>query len=53
MVIINWLMAHQAVLGGVVVAVLDLIFALIPSWQSDGILHSIYLFFQKLAKPQA
>jgi len=38
-VIIAWVMAHQLILVGAIVAVMDLIFALVPSWESNGVLH--------------
>jgi hypothetical protein len=41
--IITWLTSHQAVLFGFGVALLDFLFALVPSWKSNGILHWIYL----------
>lgn len=45
-VIIAWLMSHAAIVAGAIVAVLDLIFALVPSWESNGILHAIYLWLK-------
>lgn len=46
---VNWFSAHQALIGGSMVAVLDLIFALKSSWASNGILHFILVQAQKLA----
>lgn len=48
-VIIDWVIAHQAVVAGAVVGILDLIFALVPSWASQGLLHWVYLQVAKLA----
>lgn len=50
--IISWVTTHQAMVGGSVVAILDLVFALIPGIQSNGILHFIFVQAQKLAGPQ-
>lgn len=40
--ILDFITAHQAILAGFGVAVLDLIFALIPGVQSNGFLHWLY-----------
>lgn len=50
---IDFILNHQAVLGAIAIAVLDLAFALSPGLQGNGILHSIYVFFQNLVKPKA
>ena len=47
-IIIAWVMAHQFILAGFVAAALDLVFALVPSWESNGVLHWIYLQVKKL-----
>lgn len=39
---VQWVVAHQGLVAGLGVAVLDLIFALVPSVQSNGILHWAY-----------
>jgi hypothetical protein len=39
-----WLMAHQAVLGGLVVALIDVIMAVSPGFAASGVLHQIYVF---------
>lgn len=46
--IIAWVIAHQVVLAVAAVGLLDLVFALVPSWQSNGILHFIYLQIKNL-----
>lgn len=51
--LLTWVTSHQSVIGGSVVAVLDLVFALIPSIQSNGILHFIFVQAQKLSGPQS
>lgn len=52
--IINFVVAHEVVLAGVGVAVLDLVFALNPSSQSNGILHWVFVFLTgKQAPPSA
>lgn len=48
----NWLLAHQYVLAGAVVAVLDLVFALVPSLEGNGVLHALYLWVKKLVGPK-
>lgn len=47
--VIDWIVAHQAVVSGSVVGVLDLVFALNSSASSNGVLHWIYLQAQKLS----
>lgn len=47
--LIDWIVAHQAVVSGAVVGILDLVFALVPSWASQGLLHFVYLQLAKLA----
>jgi hypothetical protein len=42
--IINFVLAHQVVLAGIVVAVLDFAFAMKKGLDANGILHAIYLF---------
>lgn len=39
--IIAFLVAHQTAFAAVAVAILDLLFALKPDWESNGILHWI------------
>lgn len=58
--VLSWLMAHEAVLAGVVVAVVDLLFAISPASQSNGILqyiakqaHSILSAVQPTPPPAA
>lgn len=48
---INWITSHQVLLAGFIVAIIDFIMALVPSIASNGILHSIYLFFKGIASP--
>ena len=49
---INWVVAHQAFVAGVGVAVIDLFWAINPNLKSNGILHSVYdfLFSKEAAK---
>jgi len=42
--VIDFILANQLVLAGLLVAVLDLLFALNSKWKSNGILHSLYVF---------
>ena len=46
---IDWLIAHQAIVGGAVVGVLDLAFAINPKLESNGVLH--WVFVQCSGKP--
>lgn len=43
--IIAFIQAHTAIFTGFGIAVLDLLFALIPGLQANGVLHQIYLWF--------
>lgn len=43
--IYSWITAHSAVLSALAVAIIDFVFAVAPNLKSNGILHSIYLFF--------
>lgn len=47
--IISWLLSHEVVLGGGVVAVLDFVFAMKSSWASNGVLHFVYVQAKKFA----
>ena len=40
--IINWMTTNQVLVGALIVAVLDFIFAINPNWKANGILHFIY-----------
>ena len=51
--IIQWIIANQALCAGVAVAVIDLIWALVPSLKSNGILHSVYDFLFTKKSPVA
>lgn len=46
--VVAWLSAHSALVAGAVVGLLDLVFALAPSWESNGVLHWVYLQAKKL-----
>ena len=48
---IQFLMSHPAIIGGLLVAFLDFIFAINPMWSSNGILHAIYLITKKFLLP--
>ncbi len=50
--IIAFVVAHEAVLAGLLVAVLDLVFALSPSLEANGILHALFLWVGGLANKQ-
>ena len=40
--LITWLSAHQAIEAALGIAIIDLIFALKPSWKSNGVFHWVY-----------
>ncbi len=46
--VIDWVLAHQLILSGLIVAVLDFIFAIIPTLQGNGILHSLYMLVKNI-----
>ena len=39
-----WLQSHWALVGGLLVAVLDFVFAVSPGLKANGLIHAIYLF---------
>ncbi len=41
---VAWIVAHQAVCSGLLVAVLDLVFAVSPAASGSGLLHQAYVF---------
>lgn len=43
-----WILEHQVVVVGAVVAMLDLVFALVPRLSGNGILHQLYVWLKKL-----
>lgn len=51
--LVSWVVAHQGLVSGVVVAILDLLFALSPSLAANGILHQVYLWISGLSSPPA
>ncbi len=51
--IVNWVLAHQAFVAGIAVAVVDLVWAIVPSLKSNGILHSVYDFVKNRVAPAA
>lgn len=51
--IIAWIMAHIVVMAALAVACMDLLFALVPTWEANGILHFIYLWLKGLVVPAA
>lgn len=46
--VIDFVLGNQAVLAGILVAILDLVFALIPSVKANGILQGIYNFVKAI-----
>lgn len=47
--VVTFVVAHQTVFGMLGVGILDLIFALVPSTEGNGILHWIFVQAQALA----
>jgi hypothetical protein len=47
--VIDFFVAHQVVLVGAAVALLDLVFALVPGWSANGVLHWVYQQLQSLS----
>lgn len=46
--IIDFIVHNQAVVAGVVVAFLDLVFAVSKNLQANGILHQVYLWLKAM-----
>ena len=44
--VMAWVIEHQVIIGGLLVAVLDFIFSINPEWKANSILHAVYLFAQ-------
>lgn len=44
---LQFILDHQAVIAGAAVGFLDLLFAIKPSWQSNGALHWIFVALSK------
>lgn len=38
----DWIIAHQAIVAGLVVAILDFGFAISPGLAANGLIHGIY-----------
>lgn len=47
--IISWVMGHEAIVAGFVVASADLVIALVPSVESNGVFHMVYLWVKGFA----
>lgn len=50
---ITFLSSHSTVLAAFGVGVLDLIFAIKPDWQSNGVLHWILIQLQVIQEPKS
>lgn len=51
--IIAFVLAHQSIMVGIAVGMADLIIALVPSIDSNGIFHFLYLQLKSLGAPKA
>lgn len=50
--IVQWVLEHQALVASLVVAVLDFGFALKPDWESNGVVHWLYVQLKALIPPK-
>jgi hypothetical protein len=50
--VMAFLTSHQGLVTGVVVAVLDLVFALSPKAAGNGLLHQVYVWIKPPAPPK-
>jgi hypothetical protein len=48
-VVIDWILAHQVVLAGALVGLLDLLLAINPKLDANGIFHWVYLKLKDLS----
>lgn len=51
--IIQFVTGHEVILAGLIVAVLDLVIALNPKAESNGLLHGIYVFCKNIVSKKA
>lgn len=51
--ILEFLVAHQVVSTGLIIAIMDFIFAINKNLESNGLLHGLYLFVKGLKPPKA
>lgn len=51
--VVTFIVAHEAVLAGLGVAILDLIFALNSNLAANGILHQVFVWLQGMSAPSA
>lgn len=51
--LIQFVQGHEAILAAFGVAVIDLVFALVPSAASNGILHWVFVALSGVKKPEA
>ncbi len=51
--IIAFIMAHQVMMASAAIGVLDLLIALAPGLESNGIFHMIYLLIKGVVTPKA
>lgn len=50
--IVQWVLEHSGLVAGLVVALLDFGFAVKPDWQSNGVLHWVYVQLKALVPPK-
>ncbi len=51
--IISFIMAHQVMMASLAIGILDLLIALAPGLESNGVFHMIYLGLKSLVVPKA
>lgn len=47
-VLIDQLISHQAIIGALVIAILDFAIAVNKNLESNGIVHGVYTFFKNV-----
>src|ERR1035437_715823 len=47
--VLAWFLAHQVVLGALLIGILDFIFSINPQWKSNSVGHLFYLLAQKMS----
>ena len=48
---VSWMMNNQVIVGMLIAAILDFVFAINPDWKSNGALHMIYTMAKSKSNP--
>jgi hypothetical protein len=51
--VIQFVVSHEVIVAGAVVGILDLVIALNPKAESNGVLHGIYIFCKNIVSKKA